>query len=59
MCPDSPTLKEELLFEEIAKIVNKILSKKDQIKLDLAQKASQYINPKDVNIENQRRLKNT
>lgn len=48
MCPDSPTLKEELLFEEIAKIVNKILSKKDQIKLDLAQKASQYINPKDV-----------
>ena len=28
--------------------MNKILSKKDQIKLDLAQKASQYINPKDV-----------
>lgn len=48
MCPDSPTLKEELLFEEIAKIVNKILSKKDHMKLDLAQKASQYINPKDV-----------
>lgn len=48
MCPNSPTLKEELLFEEIAKIVNKILSKKDQMKLDLAQKASQYINPKDV-----------
>lgn len=48
MCPDSPTLKEELLFEEIAKIVNQILSKKDRMKLDLAQKASQYINPKDV-----------
>lgn len=48
MCPDSPTLKEELLFEEIAKIVNQILSKKDRMKLNLAQKASQYINPKDV-----------
>ncbi|PWJ19740.1 recombinase family protein [[Clostridium] innocuum] len=48
MCPYSPTLKEKLLFEEIAKIVNKILSKKDRIKMDLAQKASQYINPKDI-----------
>ena len=48
MCPYSPTLKEKLLFEEIAKIVNKILSKKDRVKMDLAQKASQYINPKDI-----------
>lgn len=48
MCPHSPTLKERLLFEEIAKFVNKMLSKKDQLKRDLAQKASQYINPKDV-----------
>lgn len=48
MCPYSPTLKEELLFKEIAKVVNKILSKKNHVKMDLAQKASKYINPKDI-----------
>lgn len=48
VCPESPTIKEELLFKEIADIVNKMLANKKEIRADLAKRAAQYVNPKDV-----------
>lgn len=47
-CSKSRSLKEELLFKEIAKIINKIFDGKSEVKRNLAKKVSQYLNPKDL-----------
>jgi DNA invertase Pin-like site-specific DNA recombinase len=47
-CPNSITLKESKLFDELRFIINEMLLSKENVRMKIAEKVSEYVNPKDI-----------
>lgn len=47
-CLDSITIKESKLFEQLKLIIDKMLSSKENIRQQIAEKVAEYINPKEL-----------
>ena len=51
VCSTSPTIKEEKLFEELTIIINDVLSRKKSVIKEIANKSSEFVNPRDIVIK--------
>lgn len=48
VCSKSITLKEKELFDELIIIINRVLSKKNEVLNEIANEASRFVNPRDI-----------